>query len=243
MKKKLLFLLLFIACSVAYGQVGVNTESPQGVFHIDGRRNTNGNVNVADDVVVDTLGRIGVGTNKPQTKVDIRSSTAGGGFRLRDGTQSVGKVLISDANGNGSWGSPLDLTEGRLIVSDSISGNWSFPDNITATPLRLTPGKWLIFAGITTRNIPLTAGAVPHTGLHSWLHLRRDDTNAYLYHAAALPEPAPGYQAFVSVNFLLDVTSTMDVSVWASSNSSRTIHDTRVAVTDGYFYALRIQSF
>ncbi|NDW09980.1 hypothetical protein [Dysgonomonas sp. 520] len=243
MKKSSLILFILLAVTAIKAQVGVNTESPQGVFHIDAKKNTNGNVNVADDVIVNSSGNVGVGTNAPQTKVDIRSSTAKGGFRLQDGTQSVGKVLISDANGNGSWGSPLDLTEGRLTVSDSISGNWGAPTNITTTPLRLTPGKWLIFAGITTRNIRLTVGKVPDTSLHSWLHLRRNDTNAYLYHAAALPEPAPSYQAFVPVNFLLDVTSTMDVSVWVSNNSSRTEFDTRVAVTDGYFYALRIQSF
>ncbi|NDW11090.1 hypothetical protein [Dysgonomonas sp. 520] len=105
MKKKLLLLTL-LACSVAYGQVGVNTESPQGIFHIDGQRNTNGNTNISDDVVVKTDGNVGIGTNDPQAKVDIRTATQGEGFRLQDGSQGNGMVLTSDATGNGKWSAP-----------------------------------------------------------------------------------------------------------------------------------------
>ncbi|NDW08167.1 hypothetical protein [Dysgonomonas sp. 520] len=106
MKKSSLILLIFLAVTALKAQVGVNTESPQGVFHIDAARNTSGNTNVADDVVVDAQGRVGIGTNAPQTKVDIRSSTQGGGFRLQDGSQGNNMILTSDANGNGRWSAP-----------------------------------------------------------------------------------------------------------------------------------------
>ncbi|NDW08156.1 hypothetical protein D0T56_00575 [Dysgonomonas sp. 520] len=111
-------------------QVGVNTESPQGVFHIDAARNTSGNTNVADDVVVDAQGRIGVGTNNPQTKVEIRSSTQGGGFRLQDGSQGSGMVLTSDANGNGKWSAP-GFSEFTRVEAKSMG--ISIPTQATST--------------------------------------------------------------------------------------------------------------
>ncbi|NDW08390.1 hypothetical protein [Dysgonomonas sp. 520] len=106
MKKKLLILSALFFTATLTAQVGVNTESPQGVFHIDAARDTSGDTNVADDVIVNSSGNLGVGTNDPQTKVDIRSSTQGGGFRLQDGTQGNSMVLTSDANGNGRWSAP-----------------------------------------------------------------------------------------------------------------------------------------
>ncbi|NDW08900.1 hypothetical protein [Dysgonomonas sp. 520] len=63
-------------------------------------------MDVADDVVVTSAGNVGIGTNSPQTKVDIRSTTQGKGFRLQDGSQGNGKVLTTDGNGNGSWKTP-----------------------------------------------------------------------------------------------------------------------------------------
>ncbi|NDW08763.1 hypothetical protein, partial [Dysgonomonas sp. 520] len=103
MKKKILFLTAIAFSLTAMAQVGVNTENPQGIFHIDAARNTNGNTNISDDVVVDNNGNVGVGTNAPQTKVDIRSSTINKGFRLQDGSEDSGKVLTSDASGNATW--------------------------------------------------------------------------------------------------------------------------------------------
>ncbi|NDW10122.1 hypothetical protein [Dysgonomonas sp. 520] len=117
MKKSLLFLLMLLACTIAYGQVGVNTESPQGVFHIDAQKNTNGNTNIADDIVVKANGNVGIGTNDPQAKVDIRSTTQGGGFRLQDGTQGTNRTLTSDANGNAFWKAGASLLSGMVYSS------------------------------------------------------------------------------------------------------------------------------
>ena len=47
-------------------------------------------------------GFIGIGTQSPSTFLHIYS-TQSNAFRLQDGTEGVGKVLISDANGNASW--------------------------------------------------------------------------------------------------------------------------------------------
>ncbi|WP_163320869.1 hypothetical protein [Dysgonomonas sp. 520] len=187
MKKSLLFLSVFFTCSIAFGQVGVNTENPQGVFHIDAARNTNGNTNISDDVVVDTQGRVGVGTNVPQTKVDIRSATQGGGFRLQDGSQGDGKVLLSDASGNASWGNLIPGTSAGTKPSTNMTLSRSF--EYLGMYVTVPPGKSQVYVGgmvraanapgyITTRlsvsntslstinisQIPGLAGFTVHTG-------------------------------------------------------------------------------
>ncbi|MFZ1529834.1 MAG: hypothetical protein WAT19_13845 [Ferruginibacter sp.] len=43
-------------------------------------------------------GYIGIGTRSPSAKLDLV-----GNLRIRDGNQAAGKVLVSDANGFGSW--------------------------------------------------------------------------------------------------------------------------------------------
>ncbi|NDW10585.1 hypothetical protein [Dysgonomonas sp. 520] len=102
MKKSSLILLIFLAVTALKAQVGVNTESPQGVFHIDAARNTSGNTNVADDVVVDAQGRVGVGTNNPTNKLSVHTTGDNTGLYLPNGSAS-GRVLTSDAQGNGVW--------------------------------------------------------------------------------------------------------------------------------------------
>ena len=46
---------------------------------------------------------VGIGTNSPNAKLHIVSSTASNGFQLQDGNQGAGKVLTSDANGKATW--------------------------------------------------------------------------------------------------------------------------------------------
>jgi len=43
-------------------------------------------------------GNVGIGTTSPTAKLDVI-----GAIKITDGTQGVGKVLTSDANGRGSW--------------------------------------------------------------------------------------------------------------------------------------------
>ena len=137
MNRKLLFLTIILFSLTVNAQVGVKTENPQGVFHIDGQGNTSGSTNISDDIVVTATGNVGVGTNAPATKVDIRTSTAGNGFRLQDGTQENGMVLTSDASGNGKWAAP-GFSEFTRV--DPISLNQAIPieDHSDYTVVMLT---------------------------------------------------------------------------------------------------------
>lgn len=49
-------------------------------------------------------GYVGIGTATPGTKLEINNGTTNGAIKIVDGTQGVGKVLISDINGVGKWG-------------------------------------------------------------------------------------------------------------------------------------------
>lgn len=86
--------------------VGINTENPQGVLHIDGGATPS---QVSDDVLIDADGRLGAGVAVTDlaTKVDISANEEGGALRIADGTQGPGKVLVSDAEGAASWTTPF----------------------------------------------------------------------------------------------------------------------------------------
>jgi hypothetical protein len=109
------FFFIFLLCLVAVSgplsaQVGINTEDPQGLLHVDAKSNTvvvnsNNVLNAEDDVVVTPQGRIGVGTTDPQARLDIRSATPGA-IRIQDGTEGAGKALTSDADGVAKWTLP-----------------------------------------------------------------------------------------------------------------------------------------
>lgn len=68
-------------------------------------------------VVVNKDGNMGIGTPTPDAKLHVA-----GNFKLVDGTQGVGKVLTSDANGVASW-QPASGGGGSGLWTDAGSGN------------------------------------------------------------------------------------------------------------------------
>ncbi len=97
--------------------------------------------------------RIGIGTSAPSTKLDISSST-NGAIKIADGSQQVGYVLTSDANGVGTW-RPAGAT--ASIVADFPSTetlvNSSSTSNVSTTLyLDLPKGKWLVSANLLIGN-------------------------------------------------------------------------------------------
>lgn len=95
---------------VSYAQIGINTETPLGIFHVDGQRNTTiAGTNISDDVIVSTAGRLGIGMIPGNTgKVQIQTTASSvSPMKLVDGNQGVGKVLVAtDNNGNMGWVAP-----------------------------------------------------------------------------------------------------------------------------------------
>jgi hypothetical protein len=84
-------------------QVGIQTQAPQGIFHIDAATNNDNAVpttkeQIIDDIVVSKEGFVGVGEINPNQKLTIN-----GKIKITDGTQGNGKLLVSDKDGKASW--------------------------------------------------------------------------------------------------------------------------------------------
>jgi hypothetical protein len=59
-------------------------------------------VSISNAVVLGSGANVGIGTSSPSTKLHVNSASSPA-VRIVDGTQGLGKVLVSDASGNASW--------------------------------------------------------------------------------------------------------------------------------------------
>ena len=151
MKKNILFLctvftVLFI--SEIRPQVGIQTENPLAIFHVDPKRNTNstGTSGTSDDVVVTSTGSVGIGTIAPAAKLDIR-----GTFRLRDGNQALNKVLVSDASGNAQWSDrpKLEVIEVNNINTLISGKTFTTTPSYSGISITLPKGAWQVMFQVT----------------------------------------------------------------------------------------------
>ncbi len=145
--KKLFFLFCLIGAFNLHAQVGINTQNPLGILHIDPLANTSGTtsspLNDSDDVIMDNKGNIGIGTAAPVTKLDIVSATPGA-IRIVDGNEGEGKIL-SSINGAG------------VATWRNVPGSWSATLNGGALP-------YIVATGI--RNIKsFSEGFISQTGI------------------------------------------------------------------------------
>lgn len=148
--------ILLLATDIGISQVGVNTEHPQTIFHIDAKKD-NGDiknpVNTSDDVVFTTrdsiYGMVGVGKINPDVSLDVN-----GNIRLEDGNQTNSKILVStDSLGNTKWIEPSR----PLIKIGQIGDNIHLPldesaIDLTEQPVILSQGRWLILSKFVVKN-------------------------------------------------------------------------------------------
>ncbi len=173
MKKHLIILMSLFSTVSLFSQVGVNTENPQGVFHVDGGKDnpsvgTPSIVQQANDFVITSTGNVGIGVTNPTKKLEIVSTTSPV-FRLNDGSQQPGYYMVSDVNGNGSWKS---LTTSIVGTFPTIGYNGSVATSssnqaYTGISLTLPPGRWLVLT-----NIMLKADTSPNGGNGAWVRLQ-----------------------------------------------------------------------
>lgn len=79
--KKLIILIITVISVTVFGQVGINTQNPKQIFHVDGQKDNppTGNPTEADqlnDVVITENGQIGVGKISPTEKIDVKGNIA-----------------------------------------------------------------------------------------------------------------------------------------------------------------------
>lgn len=130
MKKNiLLFSLIFLVSTLAVSQVSINTNSPQGVFHIDAAYDnaTVSSNRFKNDVIVDSSGSLilGSSTQSPKglAKVDITSDAAYGTIKLVDGGEGSGMALLGDTYGYAKWGMLKGSGGYRLSINPSVVTN------------------------------------------------------------------------------------------------------------------------
>ena len=159
MRKKIFFvsvcLALFVFINEAYSQIGIQTDSPLALFHVDPKRNTNstGTSGTDDDVVVTVAGNVGIGTIVPSEKLDIR-----GTFRLRDNNQAADRVLVSDALGNAQWSDrpKLDVVEVNNINTLFSGKTFTTSPSYSGISITIPKGAWQVMFQVTcsaTNNI------------------------------------------------------------------------------------------
>lgn len=168
----ILCLLIQMATVSLQAQIGINTELPQALFHVDAKSNNNLTgastaTQMLDDVVVTSDGNIGVGTIVPKRKLHIvTGGTATSpqiGLRIEDGNQALNKVLTSDANGVAKWQTaptPAALLAYRNPSAPNIPTNVSTFYN-TGSYIDLPPGRWFV-----TVNTLVYAGTSAATSVH-----------------------------------------------------------------------------
>jgi len=78
-------------------------------------------------------GNVGIGTTSPSTRLHVAGSSPA--VRIADGTQGEGRLLVSDASGNGTW-----KDNSRYFLSASLNNA-----SITATTTPQKMGDYLTF--------------------------------------------------------------------------------------------------
>lgn len=133
--KKIFIISSILLWGGGFAQVGVNTTNPQGIFHIDaGKDNaTTGTPTAAqqaNDVVVTSTGRIGIGVISPTAKLQVASGTANTSGLKFDNFSSAspvssGATLGIDSSGNvvTVQGSSFSPAFGRTVLGGTQTIN------------------------------------------------------------------------------------------------------------------------
>lgn len=142
MKIKILICSLFLA-GIASAQIGINTDIPKTLFHVDAKSDNSTAGMESDDFVVTSAGRVGIGTQTPDTKLHIV-----GKMRIVNGFELAGRVLVSDADGYGKWAEqpkPDVVYSNSDVVTELSTHPISSNLPVFVGPsITLPPGDWQI---------------------------------------------------------------------------------------------------
>lgn len=117
MKKHFMILMFLFTTISLFSQVGINTEIPQGMLHVDGKKDNQSpptTEQAGNDFVVTTNGNVGVGTITPAVKLDLRSTS---NLNNALGIGSTSKTAEAVGAGTIRY---VDVSGGKLQVSDGV---------------------------------------------------------------------------------------------------------------------------
>jgi hypothetical protein len=125
MKTQTLLLALLLLPLPAAAQIGINTQTPAGIFHVAAH----------DSVIISTAGNVGIGlAPAPAAKLDILANSPAKALQIIDGLQQQGHLLTSDAQGNARWNAPIG-SAGQVEALLPLGPQTIGPDAATHTPI------------------------------------------------------------------------------------------------------------
>lgn len=160
MRRIYLLALCLLLISSVFAQVGINTNYPRGILHIDAAGDNPNDLTTpltagqaANDIYVEqNTGNVGIGTVSPKAKLHIVASSGTNGFILKDGSEDSKKILTcQNATGLASWQLGTQVTQ---VLGDDPTGITLALDNFD-TPqyknksITIPKGIWIIRYNLT----------------------------------------------------------------------------------------------
>jgi hypothetical protein len=111
-----------------------------------------------NNLTISGTGNVGIGTASPSVKLEVNNGTTAGALKIVDGTQGVGKVLVSDANGIATW---KDTTGNPIIINSTVGNGIQIDSNMKytgASAVVTIPGPYLISTRIISDKTPAGCG-------------------------------------------------------------------------------------
>lgn len=233
MKTKLTYLVVFTFClNYCLAQIGINTDNPQGLFHIDGAKNNPATgvpnaTQLLDDFVVDKDGNAAIGKMPSSShKFDIKGQLHVAGTGLVNAMR-----MVSDANGNGSWKTIDNLMKPINSVSQGTVYQASPPNTnttlstawkqVSSTNITLTVGTWMVYATAGYRSVDLANACGSCMG---WLRLQNLTDNVPIEIVGSLHEFSGGYWSKPSFVSVVTVTKNTVIALWAADDYQSNIN-------------------
>ena len=143
--------------AIIQGNVGVGTSKPVNDLTVSGNSSIGAGYAAiaapANGAIIQ--GNVGVGTSAPAAKLDVI-----GKIKITDGTQGAGKVLVSDANGVGSW---RDTSATAIVINSTTGFSADFAgDQLTYLGAKATvtvPGYYIVSTRLISDKTPIGCGA------------------------------------------------------------------------------------
>ena len=103
---------------------------------------------------------VGLGTATPSTRLEVNNGTTPGAVKIIDGTQGEGKVLVSDANGIGTW---RESTGSAVVVNSTAGIAVNFTGGalkyLGANAVVTIPGYYIISPRLISNKLPSGCGS------------------------------------------------------------------------------------